>query len=79
MRAVTAQSPLEGEARQPEDIQFMKSSSCSLGSCVEVGVDATGTVFVRDSKSPEMSPLGFTADEWIAFLDGVKKGEFDLV
>jgi len=37
-------------------------------------------VQVRDSKLGEDSPtLSFTHDEWRAFLDGAKNGEFDLL
>ncbi|MEX0910441.1 MAG: DUF397 domain-containing protein [Candidatus Paceibacterota bacterium] len=37
-------------------------------------------VQVKDSKLGEDSPiLSFTHDEWRAFLDGAKKGEFDLL
>lgn len=45
-----------------------------------VKVKRTGRdVQVQDSKLAEDSPtLSFTHDEWRAFIDGVKKGEFDL-
>ncbi len=47
------------------------------GSCVEVG-HAPGHVAVRDTKDRSKGMHVFTADEWTAFLDGVKGGEFDL-
>jgi hypothetical protein len=34
-------------------------------------------VLMRDSKDPDGPWLNFTKAEWAAFLDGVKKGEFD--
>lgn len=34
-------------------------------------------VLVRDSKSPENAPLVFTVDEWSAFVQGVRAGEFN--
>jgi hypothetical protein len=43
---------------------------------VEVAV-IDGLIAVRDSKDPEGAILRYTADEWGAFLDGAKKGEFD--
>ncbi|HMJ75136.1 MAG TPA: DUF397 domain-containing protein [Iamia sp.] len=46
--------------------------------CVEV--DLTGQpdlVVVSDSKEPAGPVLRFTYDEWDAFLDGVRAGEFD--
>lgn len=36
-------------------------------------------VLVRDTKDRGEGPvLAFTRDEWLAFLDGAAKGEFDL-
>jgi hypothetical protein len=36
-----------------------------------------GGVAVRDGKSPDVTPvLMFSADEWTAFISGVKAGEF---
>jgi hypothetical protein len=47
------------------------------GGCVEVAI--TGAeVAVRDSKRPDVPALTFTADEWRVFIDGVKRGEFDV-
>lgn len=45
--------------------------------CVEVARLREG-VAVRHSKNPDGPRLLFTTDEWEAFLDGVKGGEFDL-
>lgn len=53
-------------------------ASGNSGNCVEVMVTADG-VFVRDTKDAGLGgELGFTHPEWAAFLDGVRKGEFDL-
>lgn len=38
-----------------------------------------GGVAVRDSKRPADAPLIFTVAEWLAFVAGVKAGEFDGV
>lgn len=58
---------------------WRRSTSCSLGDCVEVrfDFDGSGDVLVRDSKTPEQEPLRFTRDEWDAFVAGVKAGQFD--
>lgn len=45
--------------------------------CVEVAGAGAGAVSVRDSKDPSGPVLAFTRDEWIAFLRGVRAGEFD--
>ncbi len=34
-------------------------------------------VAVRDSKNPSGAILFYTPEEWSAFIDGAKKGEFD--
>ena len=57
---------------------WCKSSISALnGSCVEVAIQQDG-VAVRDSKDPAGPALEFTAVEWLAFLAGVRSGEFDL-
>ena len=56
---------------------FHKSMlSEGAGNCVEVAFIAL--VAVRDSKDPDGPVLLFTHDEWDAFTNGVKLGEFDL-
>ncbi|MGH3950707.1 MAG: DUF397 domain-containing protein [Pseudonocardiaceae bacterium] len=58
---------------------FTKSSYSNGGdNCVEVGVTRDGRVVLRHSKHPELPPHVYTRDEWVAFLAGVKDGEFDL-
>jgi Domain of unknown function (DUF397) len=51
------------------------SSFCSDGSCVGVALGAD-EVRVVDTKTE--GALSFTAEEWQAFVAGVKAGEFDL-
>jgi hypothetical protein len=58
--------------------QWRKSTrSGDSGNCVEVAetVDAIG---VRDSKDRTGPVLVFTPAEWRAFVEGAKRGEFDL-
>lgn len=50
--------------------------STNHGSCVEVA-SVIGKVALRDSKDPTGGMLVYTPDEWRAFLDGAKNGEFD--
>lgn len=56
---------------------FTVSSFCSLGNCVEVGRSPDGTILVRDTKDTAQA-LAFTDEEWMAFVSGVKAGEFDF-
>ena len=54
------------------------SHSNGQASCVEVRASAADAVAVRDTKDREGPTLGFAADEWQAFVKGIKHGEFDL-
>ena len=56
--------------------EWRKSSySSNNGNCAEVARNLPGIVAVRDSKNPGGAALVFTADEWQAFLSGVRDGE----
>lgn len=44
--------------------------------CVAVKMQGEA-VQLRDTKDSKDTTLSFTKDEWSAFIDGVKKGEFD--
>jgi hypothetical protein len=56
-------------------------SASNGGSCVEAGpvLDGSGRVAVRHSKAPDAATIVYTAEEWAAFVGGVKDGEFDFV
>lgn len=57
------------------EVAFARSTFCGSNACVEVGFDGD-LVLVRDSKQPG-TELVFFPDEWVAFVAGVKAGEFD--
>jgi Domain of unknown function (DUF397) len=44
--------------------------------CVQVK-SKDGMIIVGNSRLAEGPFLSYTRDEWVAFLDGAKKGEFD--
>jgi Domain of unknown function (DUF397) len=56
---------------------WRKSSLSHASSCVEV-TSADGRVAIRHSKNPEGPILMFSADEWQAFVEGIRQGEFDI-
>jgi uncharacterized protein DUF397 len=58
--------------------KWHKSARSSTGACVEVATLERG-VGVRDSKDRQGPILVFRFDEWIAFLGGVRDGEFDII
>lgn len=55
-----------------------KTSSFSNGTnCVAVARLSNGSVKVRDSKDPAGQTFTFVKSGWVAFVQGVKHGEFD--
>lgn len=64
-----------------KDSDFRRPSTCRkvkhVWICVKVAKKERG-VAVRDSKDPSKATLFFTKDEWAAFTQGVKNGEFDV-
>ncbi|GAB1689421.1 DUF397 domain-containing protein [Krasilnikovia sp. M28-CT-15] len=47
------------------------------GNCVEVAI-TNDAIYVRDTKDRSKNPHVYTRAEWVAFVGGVKDGEFDL-
>lgn len=61
-----------------EGSQFTVSSFSGGGNCVEVDLARRdGLVAVQHSRRRDEPPLLFSQAEWLAFVDGVKAGEFD--
>jgi hypothetical protein len=48
------------------------------GNCVEVA-PYNGMIAIRNSREPHGAILVYTPEEWAAFMDGAKKGEFDAL
>ena len=57
-------------------LAWRKSSASGASGCVEVAATAD-EILVRDSKNRSGAVLRFTSVEWLAFLAGVRLGEFD--
>ncbi len=58
------------------DLPWRKASASGEGGCVIVAAH-DGGIALSDSKSPDAPVLLYTQLEWVAFLDGVRNGEFD--
>jgi len=58
--------------------EFRKSTFCGNDGCVEVRRLPDGGVALRDSKDVRKPAHEFTTPEWVAFVAGVRNGEFDL-
>jgi len=60
------------------ELTFERSSHCANSCCVEVAqAPQAGKVYVRNSADPAVR-IEFSAEEWRAFVAGVKGSEFDL-
>ncbi|MEU3297512.1 DUF397 domain-containing protein [Streptomyces longwoodensis] len=60
------------------NVEWVKSAkSAGAGQCVELAPLPEGRVAFRNSTDPTGPALVFEAGELDAFLDGVKKNEFD--
>ena len=71
----TGPDPSERASMSPT---WIKSSlSFANGNCVEVADLPDGTVGIRNSRDSDGPVLRFTPDEWVAFLAGARRGEFD--
>ncbi len=60
------------------ELGWRKATSSGAGGCVVIA-PYEGGVAVSDSKSPDAAVLLYTEVEWDAFLDAVRRGEFDDV
>jgi uncharacterized protein DUF397 len=58
-------------------MDWLKSSRSGSTECVLGARLEDGGMAVKDSKNPDGPVLVFTRDEWQAFIEGVKLGEFD--
>jgi hypothetical protein len=60
------------------DVNWVKSRrSGKQGNCVLAARDDNGDVLLGDSKHPGVICARYTAEEWTAFLGGVRDGDFD--
>lgn len=59
----------------PSEPAFRTSSFCCSGECVAVAF-ISGGVLVRHHHGPGPT-LEFSNTEWIAFVEGVRRGDFD--
>jgi hypothetical protein len=62
---------------KPTEQPEWRRAICSGGQCIEVAKVAD-RFLIRDSKNPDDATLSFTADEWKAFVQGVRYGAFDF-
>jgi hypothetical protein len=56
--------------------KFRRSSFCNAGGCIEVAAPEPGHIHLRGTGDPNRIALAFSAVQWAAFVEGVKKGDF---
>lgn len=62
-----------------QELDWLRSTRCETGACVEIAYGENGEVHVRDGKLGKLGPvLTFTREEWEAFRGGVLAGEFNI-
>ncbi|RJL32706.1 DUF397 domain-containing protein [Bailinhaonella thermotolerans] len=63
--------------KRQSNTAWRKSSASGPSACVEVAI-SSNHVLVRNSRHPEGAMLRFTKEEWVAFVNGVHRGEFEV-
>lgn len=67
---------MSGSQSSSLDIPWRTAVKSGASNCVQVA-RRDGMIMIADSKHPGGPVLSYTPQEWDAFLDGAKKGEFD--
>ncbi len=63
---------------RPEDLDWRVSRACESGACV--GVARRGeNILIGNTGNPGGAVSEFTVEEWLRFLAGVKRGDFDNI
>jgi Domain of unknown function (DUF397) len=75
--AVAAVRREGGPVKPPDSLDWRKSSHSNSVGCLEYASDGA-SVYIRDSKDRGGPVLSFSPLEWQRFLNGVRRGEFEL-
>ena len=59
-----------------DDLSWHVAMSCNAGSCVQLAVSGD-EIFLGDSKAPDGPVLCYSRSEWITFVEGIRRGDFD--
>jgi predicted secreted Zn-dependent protease len=58
------------------DLSWRTARRCNGGNCVRVAASGD-MIIIGDSKSPDGPVLAYSPDEWTAFVEGIRHGDFD--
>ena len=59
-------------------ITWKVAKKCNDGGCIRVA-SQSDQILIGDTKNPSGPVLSYTRDEWNAFVEGVRHGDFDAV
>jgi hypothetical protein len=58
------------------ELSWRVARLCNGGACVRVAANGD-MVLVGDSKNPDGPVLSYSRPEWLAFVAGIRQGDFD--
>jgi len=76
LKSSELQSSSDRRDSTPADVAWRRSQRCGNSGCVEIARIADG-IGLRDSAAPDGPVLVVPPDDFRAFVDGVKAGQFD--
>jgi hypothetical protein len=59
-----------------EGLAWRVARDCDGGSCIRVAPHE-GMIVIGDTKNPDGPVLFYSHDEWLAFVKGIRQGDFD--
>ena len=63
-------------APTPGSLAWRVARDCDAGNCVRVAPRAD-MIVIGDTKNPDGPVLSYSRAEWVAFVDGIRAGDFD--
>lgn len=58
------------------NVAWRVARDCDGGSCIRVAPHK-GMIVIGDTKNPDGPVLSYSHDEWLAFVKGIRQGDFD--
>lgn len=66
----------DSSSRQ-EDVSWRVARGCNGGHCVRVAAVGEDAILIADSKDPHSPVLTYSRAEFLTFVDGIRRGDFD--
>lgn len=58
------------------NLSWRVARNCNGGNCIRVAPRAD-MIVIGDSKNPDGPMLSYSRSEWVAFVEGIRQGDFD--